>query len=137
MLKDDYLFAPYVLSLVEEKALSYGYHCISCYTPFLPRSLPSHLLIPELGVSFISDSKLFPYGGEVYCSIDLNSTLSPRVKKELSFTHKSIQDLTGVLQEHLAVAKSLHDQIEGLCKPFVDFAAVTAMTEKVISARFM
>ena len=133
VLRDDYLLAPYVLSMVEEKALSYGYHCISCYSPWIPSGTPCHLLIPELGVSFVSDSKLFPYRGEHYCSIDLNSSLPPRSQKVLSFVPKSMRELTEIIIHHLSVAKDLHDRVETLCKPFVDFDRVTALTKSTLS----
>lgn len=136
VLKDDFLLAPRVLSMVEDKALSYGYHCISCYTPLIPLSAPSHLLIPELGVSIISDSTLFPYGGKHYCSIDLNSTLPPRVRTEFSFVHETIEELVTVITGYLTTAGCLHDQIESLCKPFVDFEKITALTDKTISSLF-
>lgn len=137
VLRDDYLLSPRVLSMVEKKALSYGYHCICCYSPWMPTELPSHLLIPELGVSFVSDSKLFPYSGERYCSIDLNSSLSSKSRQELSFVHKTMEELTHVVIQHLTTAKDIHDQIEALCRPFVDFGKVTELTEKTVSALFL
>ncbi|MBR6825052.1 MAG: hypothetical protein IKM59_00740 [Oscillospiraceae bacterium] len=136
VLKDDYLLAPQVLSMVEEKALSYGYDCISCYTPLLPCRVPSHLLIPELGVAFVSDCKLFPYTGESFCSIDLNSSLPPRIRKELSFVGQTAEELLKVTVEYLKTAKVLHDRIENLCKPFVDFTAVTELTQQTVSHVF-
>lgn len=137
VLRDDYLLAPRVLSLVEAKAISYGYHCISCYSPWMPRCAPSHLMIPELGVSFVRDSKEFPYEGTRYCSIDLNSTLSPGSRKELSFVHKTIGELIRVITRHLSAAKELHDQMESLCRPFIDFDKITALTDKTIDALFL
>ncbi len=137
VLKDDYLLASKVLSMVEEKALSYGYNCISCYTPFLPHSLPSHLFVPELGVSFVSDSKLFPYTGDSYCSIDLNSSLPPKVRRELAFVGNTTEDLLRRVIEYLQTAKRLHDQIEALCKPFVNFEEVSLLTQKTIGALFL
>lgn len=136
VLKDDYCLAPKVISLVEEKALSYGYGCISCYTPFVPHTFPSYLLIPELEVSFVSDSKLFPYEGDYFCSIDLNSTLSPRIRKELAFVHKTTEELLSVAIGHLGTAKELHDRMERLCKPFVNFEKITAFTDHTIATRF-
>ena len=136
VLKDDYLLSPVALSIVEQKALSYGYHCISCYTPLLPQASPSHLLIPELGVSFISDSKLFPYTGESYCRIDLNSTVHPRIRKELSFAEKTVGALLQEATKHLQNAKVLHDRIEALCRPFVNFTGVTALTQRTIGTLF-
>ncbi len=136
VLKDDYLLAPQVVSMVEEKALAYGYRCISCFTPLIPQGCPSHLLIPELGVSIISDSKLFPYEGESYCTIDLNSSLTPKVRMELSFVGSLTEELLKIVTEHLQTAKSLHDQIEALCRPFVDFDKVTELTRKTIRNLF-
>ena len=136
VLRDDYLLAPHILSMLEKKALSYGYDCISCYCPWIPQELPSYLLIPELGVSFVSDSRLFPYEGEHFCSIDLNSSLSSAVQKELSFVHKTIAELTEVITHQLTLAKDLHDQMEALCRPFISFDKVTELTNKTITRLF-
>ncbi len=136
VLKDDYLLAPKVLSSLEEKALSYGYHCISCYSPLLPHSQPSYLFIPELGVSFVSDSKLFPFAGDHYCSIDLNSTLPPKVRRELSFVGDTAQKLFHRITEYFQTAKQLHDRIEALCRPFVDFERVNELTRQTLMRLF-
>ncbi len=136
VLKDDYLLTPKVLSIVEEKALSYGYHCISCYSPLLPHEAPSYLFIPELKVSFVADSKLFPYTGDSYCSIDLNSSLPTRIRKELSFVLNTTEELLQKTVAYLQSAKALHDRIEALCKPFVDFEKVTALTQRTVEALF-
>ena len=135
-LKDDYLLAPMVLSMVEKKALSNGYHCISCYTPLLPRALPSYLLIPELGVAFVSDSNLFRYTGDYFCTIDLNTTLSPKIQKELAFVGRMTADLLQVITTHLQTAKEYHDRIEALCRPFVNFDQVSEMTDRTIRRLF-
>ncbi len=137
VLRDDYLLAPRVLSIVEQKALSYGYDCISCYSPWIPHSVPSHLLIPELGVCFVSDSKLFPYEGEYFCSIDLNSSVPPKVRQELSFVSKTMEELTAVAIHRLTLAKELHDRMEALCRPFVDFDKITALTKNTVSSLFL
>ena len=136
VLKDNYLMAPLVLSMVEKKTVSNGYHCISCYTPLLPRSMPSYLLIPELGVSFVSDSGLFPYEGEHFCTIDLDTSLSTKVQKELAYVGKLSQELLQIITGHLGTAKALHDRMEALCRPFVDYDRVAALTDRVIHRLF-
>ncbi len=136
VLKDDYLLSPKVLSIIEEKALSYGYHCISCYSPLLPHFQPSYLLIPELRISFVSDSKLFPFTGDHYCSIDLNSSLPSKVRKELAFVGNTTEELLHRVTEYLQTAKSLHDRIEALCRPFVDFEKVDRLTQSILHDLF-
>ena len=136
VLRDDYLLAPRLLSLVQEKALSNGYDCIACYSPLLPQGEPTHLLIPEAGAAFVSHSKLFPYTGESICSIELNSTLPAAVRKELDYVTPMISELLRFTVTHLEAAKALHDRIEALCKPFVNFQAVNALTQKTIEDLF-
>ena len=136
VLRDNYCLAPKVLSILERKALSGGHSCISCYSPLLPDSKPTHLLLPDAQVAFVSENRDFAYTEPCFCRIDLDSTLPPRVRKDLEFYSKTLSALLYQSAAHLREAKRLHDRIELLCKPFVDFRAVDRLTEKTISMLF-
>ncbi len=136
VLRDNYLLAPRLLKLVQDRALALGHECILCYAPLLPDLLPTHLLIPSANVAIITETRDFLYNGTCFCRIDLDSTLPPKLRKELEFCNKTASELLYQSVRHLRKAKQLHDRIEQLCRPFVDFAAVDALTAKTIATLF-
>ena len=136
VLKDNYFLAPRLLQLLLHRAESYGHRCIACYSPLLPDGAPSHLLLPGADVAFISESRELPYNGPCFCRIDLDATLPPQTRRELDFYSKTLTALLYQGITHLREAKRLHDRMESLCRPFVDFPAVSAMTELTIKQLF-
>lgn len=136
VLRDNYSLAPKVLSLLSEKAQALGHTCIVCHSPLHPQGEPTHLLIPTAGVAFVSDSRDFPYTESCFCKIDLDSALSPKSRKQLEFCGKTVTSLLYHAVSHLREAKRLHDRMEQLCRPFVDFSAVDRLTEKTVSELF-
>lgn len=136
VLRDNYALAPQVLSLLLEKAQALGHTCIACYCPMLPEGSPSHLLIPTAEVAFVSDSRDFPYTESCFCRLDLDSTLSPAVRKELEFCGKTVSSLLYQAVAHLREAKRLHDRMEQLCRPFVDFSAADRLAKETVLELF-
>ncbi len=136
VLRDNYCLAPRLLKQLRQKALSLGHHCISCYSPLLPNDAPTHLLIPSAQLAIVSESRDFLYDGSCFCRIDLDSTLPCQLKKELEFCQKTVTQLLDRAVHHIRKAKQLHDRIEQLCRPFVDFSAVDALTVKTIGTLF-
>lgn len=136
VLKDNYFLAPRLLQLLLSRAKSFGHHCIACYSPMLPEGAPSHLILPDADVAFVSESRELPYNGPCFCRIDLDSTLLPQTRKELDFYCKTLTALLYQGIAHVREAKRHHDRMELLCRPFVDFSAVNAMTEQTILRLF-
>ena len=136
MLKDHYCLAPRLLSQVRQKAMQLGHQCIVCYSPLLPHEQPTHLIIPTAQLAIVSESKDFPYNGPCFCRIDLDSTLSAKKRRELEFCNKTVSELLYQAVRHMRKAKQLHDRIEQLCRPFVNFTAVDALTVKTIEKLF-
>lgn len=136
VLRDDYGLAPRLLGALLQKAESLGHECVVCHSPLLPDGQPVHLLLPTAQTAFVSESHDFPYDGPSFCRIDLNSTLPPDTRSELEFCRKTVTSLLYQAVSHLREAKRLHDRMEQLCRPFVDFAAVDAKTEQFISDFF-
>lgn len=136
VLKDNYFLAPTVLEVIRKKALSCGQRCILCHAPLLPEGAPSHLLLPDAGVALVSESREMPYGESCFCRIDLDSTLPPPLRQELESYVRLLGTLTDRAVCHLREAKRLHDRMEQLCRPFVDFAAADRLTRKTIDTLF-
>ena len=62
--------------------------------------------------------------------------LEPELRQELQFCLDTTRLLLRQAVLHMQKAKRLHDRIELLCRPFVDFAAVDRLTEKTIAQIF-
>lgn len=135
VLKDQYLLASRVLTYVLQKALSLGHHCIACHCSIMPNQL-AHLIIPTAQMAIVTETRDFQYHGSCFCRIDLDSTLSPTKRKELEFCCKTVSELQYQAVHYLRRAKRLHDRIEQMCKPFVDFSKVDALTVKTIGKLF-
>lgn len=136
VLKDNYLLAPKLLSLLAQKAEALGHSCIYCHSALQPDGAPVHLLLPQADTAFVSESRDFPYRESCFCRIDLDSTLPLSLRRDLEFYQKSLSPLLYQAVAHLRQAKRLHDGMELLCRPFVDFQAVEAMTQKTLQQLF-
>lgn len=136
VLEDTYLLAPRLLQHLLDKATAYGHECIICHHPLMPEGQPAHLIIPTAGTAFVASSRLCPYSGKSFCRIDLDSTVPPQKKAGLTFCLDTVEKLLHQAALHMKEAKRIHDCIEQLCRPYVDFSAVDRLTEKTIRDLF-
>lgn len=136
VLKDNYFQASKVLVPLAKKAMELGHRCILCCSPLLPDGAPVHLLLPDAGVAFVSEQRDLPWSEPCFCRIDLDSTLPPNLRRELEVYSKVQTTLCDRAVCHLREAKRLHDRMEQLCKPFVDFAAINRLTAQTLEAIF-
>ncbi len=136
ILRDDYLLAPRLLKLLLQRATAFGHTCIVCYSPLQPQGAPAHLLIPSAGAAFLCDSAAHPCEGDAFCRLDLSSTLAPALRRELQFCLDTKLALLRQAAVHMRQAKRLHDRMELLCRPFVDFEAVDHFTAATVARLF-
>ena len=101
------------------------YDVTACPSPEEPGRL-EHLLIPELGVAFVTSKPGMVYPGKPYRRVRLDALSHPENKARLRFRAR----MTGVLREEaiaaLQEAKAAHDLLEGVYNPYVDFEGVRA-----------
>ncbi len=104
-----------------------GYDVIVCRSPLEPEKT-SHLIIPELSLAFVTEDRLFPYSGEHFRRLRLDalarSCMSTDEKRSVRETEKQRSALLASAAYELRQAKSLHDRLEKLYNPCVDFASV-------------
>lgn len=136
VLRDNYGLAPQLLLYVQEQALSMGQPCIACYSPLVPQGAPTHLLLPGAQTALVSDSRDFPYTGTAFCRMDLDAVVPAQTRQELEFSLKTVNTLLYQAVSHLRRAKALHDRMEQLCRPFVDFSAADTLTRRTVSDLF-
>lgn len=95
-----------------------------------------HLLIPELGVAFVTVREGMECPCEAYRRIHLDAMIAPEHLKQwkgkIKLTRKMIQTLREEGVELLRAAKQEHDKLEAIYQPSVDFDGVNDLTAQEI-----
>ena len=118
-LADTYGLAHSMLTHLAAGALAAGHDVIVCPSPLFPDRM-EHLLIPSLSLAFVSAS---PYR-RIRLDAMADAELLRRNKARLKFSRKVSAALVEEAVDSLAQAKAMHDELEGLYNPHVDFDRV-------------
>ena len=102
-----------------------GWDSISCVCPEDPERL-EHLLIPGLGLAFVTSRPGMEYPGKPFRRIHLDTLAEPVEKGRQRLQSR----LTVLLRDEgvaaLKAAKASHDALEAVYNPYVDFEGVRA-----------
>lgn len=134
-LEDSYGMAHLFLTPILAAALAAGHDAILCPSPCDPERL-EHLLLPGLGLAFVTSSPELPYPGKAYRRIRLDAMIDSEVlrrcRPRLRFARKVSAALTDEAIASLSEAKAMHDHLEALYNPHVDFDRVHTMAGQLI-----
>ena len=124
-LEDSYEQAGAFLTVLCAEAVRRSYNVTVCPSPEDPERL-EHLLIPELGIAFVTSKQGMKYPKKPYRRVRLDALSHPENKARLRFRCR----MTGVLRDEgiaaLQDAKAAHDRLERVYNPYVDFDGVRA-----------
>ena len=131
---DGYGLYSFVTGPVLEHALTSGYTVYAAHDPLFPNTAPLHLVIPELRFALLTSGGTFgcPPTGRRRIRLDMmtdGSESKPaaiRRKKDRFCYDQSIQAACEALTE----AKLLHDELEGIYRPTVDFSRIDAFMDR-------
>ena len=133
-LSDSYGLAHLLLTHLLAGGVMGGYDVVACPDPMAPDRL-SHLLVPEVGLAFLSASPACPFPGRPSRRLRLDTMvdreLLRRCRARLRFARKVSSALTGEAVESLAQAKAMHDGLEALYNPYVDFDRGQEMADRI------
>ena len=122
----------HLASLAEER----GYDTILCHDPLEPEKLEA-VLVPEAGLSFLAVEPSETLIAEPYRHLRLDALVDKSVltsrRAELRRSRRDSALLLDHATETLARAKTLHDALEAVYRPCVDFAGTDALAEEQIS----
>ena len=108
---------------------------VACPDPMAPERL-QHLLVPEAGLAFVTSTPALPYEGECVRRIRLDSfadgALLRASRPRLRFALKVSAALRDEAVSSLAQAKEMHDALEALYNPHVDFERVNEVADEII-----
>ncbi len=123
------------LQKLTDAALDAGHDVWLCPDPLTPE-VPEALLVPSLSIGFLtSNSELAQIEGARRVRFD--ALIEPErlrsLKPELRQSEKFISELTDAAVAALANSKEIHDGIEDIYNPHVDFDGVYELAQKQVS----
>ena len=117
-------------------AVDSGFDVIACPDPMAPERL-AHLLIPQLNLAFLTITSSLPFLQKPYRAIRLDAAADSetirRRRPRLRFAKKVSAALVEEAVDSLAQAKALHDNLEAIYNPHVDFERVDQMAHEIWS----
>lgn len=126
-IQDSYGLAYPMLERIRAAAAARDFQCVLCLDPEHPDRL-HHLLIPELGLGFVTSREDMLYQGPSYRRVRIDALVSAahykRYKTRLRFLARMSAALRREGIEALQEAKAVHDELEADYHPCMDFAGV-------------
>lgn len=133
---DRYGLAHEMLSVLLTGVQRGGYDVVACPSPMAPMRL-EHLLVPKLGLAFLSGPGNIRLPAAPYRRVHIDTMIDPTLLRENRGRLRLSSRIAGQLEEAavaaLAQAKSMHDELEALYNPHVDFQRVGHMAEEIIA----
>lgn len=131
---DRYGLAHDALTHLLTGAVQGGYDVVACPDPMAPDRL-AHLIIPELSLAFLSCAPGSAISAQSYRRVRLDSMADEEIlrrnRPRLRFAQKVSTALVEEAVESLAQAKAMHDDLEALYNPYVDFDRVEQTARRV------
>ena len=131
-LQDSYGLASPMLQRIHAAASAHGFRTIVCPDPEHVDRI-QHLLIPELGLGFVTSREGMEYTGPAYRRVRLDAMVDgshyKRFKARLRFSARVSNALREEGLDALREAKAAHDQLEAVYHPHVDFDGVQQMAK--------
>lgn len=122
---DTWELAGPALAQLHVAAVERGWDTIACPSPEDPDRI-EHLLIPGLGLAFVTSCPGMDYGQKPYRRIRLDAMAETEGKSRLRFQARMVALLREEAVEALKEAKRNHDALEAVYNPYVDFDGVRA-----------
>ena len=111
-----------------------GFDVVACPDPMAPDRL-AHLLIPQLELAFLTALPGCSFPEKPYRCIRLEAAadeeLLRRNRPRLRFAKKVSAALVEEAVSSLSQAKAMHDDLEGIYNPHVNFALVEEFAQKL------
>ena len=133
-LADTYGTGHTLLTCLLSAASAAGHPVIACPSPMEPDRL-EHLLLPDLSLAFVTSTPESPFPARPYRRLRLDAmadaALVRQQRPRLRFARKVSAALVEEAVDSLAQAKAMHDRLEKLYNPHVDFGRVEMLAGQV------
>lgn len=116
-----------------------GHDAVVCPDPMAPERI-EHLLVPALGLAFLTvpTDRSLPVRSYRRIRLDAmpDNELLRQLRPRLRFSTKVCRSLVDESVQALAQAKAMHDTLEEIYHPHVDFARADGIAQAIISELF-
>ncbi len=123
---DSWELAGEILDRLHREAARRGWDTIVCPSPE-DLSRIEHLLIPGLGLAFVTSRPGMDYGKKPFRRIRLDAMTDPEGRARLRFQSRMTAMLRDEAVLALKDAKASHDALEAVYNPYVDFDGVRTL----------
>ncbi len=125
------------MSTVRKNALEYGLDIIVCRCPVFPSEKIEHIFIPQLRLGFVTgnrrhDLEVMPYR-IIHSRRFFDEKKYLRNKLRIRFALRAAKNLIDEAVKCMKEAKNIHDELEALYIPAMDFSLVDKKTEKILA----
>mgnify|MGYP000312228419 FL=1 len=132
---DTYGYCHFMLAPIRDAAIAAGYDVFACYCPMNPDLKLDHLIIPELSLGFVTVHSGFPGIPTPYRRIHIDAYIPSNIlrsnRQRLRFMRRTCASLLDEAVEGLRAAKSIHDDIEKLYNPTIDFDGLYSYADEI------
>lgn len=137
--RDEYgAAAPIAIQLLRQMALERGYDVYTCLCPLSQPAAAEHLLIPALGLAFLTSNQWHPmdFAGQqnIHCTRFMDRQALRCHKNRLRLSRRTAAELLDQTSSFQRQAKQTHDQLEEYYKAAADFEAVNAIGGRLAKA---
>lgn len=122
-----------IINEVRNYCLINGYEIITLKNSFLPTLLTDHIIIPELSLAFVTETKDIQFECDtrrIHARRFIGNKTLHNSKERLKLNQKITNSLLDSAVTTLAKAKEIHDKLEGYYINAMDFEALDKFTEK-------
>lgn len=128
-------YSSIILNALRNEALKRNYDFYSCYCALNHKKL-EHLLIPELGLAFLTGNQWhnfnFPCQKNIHCKRFERTAIPNISQKRIRFNKKLASSLLEHAVYSQAKAKQAHDKLEQLYRTAVDFKKVDEVSAQLL-----
>ncbi len=136
---DSGIISTIILNYVRQAALSLGHNIITCYCPLDPKNKIESLIFPDSRIAFTVSNTNHPLEHLKGSSRKINSKrfLDRKVlsshSRLLTFDRKIERELLLEVIKNLNKSKYIHDEIENMYVPTMDFEGINKLTKQLIN----
>lgn len=124
------------LAHVYNECLKRGIPAIACHSPLEPKKVEA-VLLPSSKLAFAAQSTGIEAAEIINCDSHIPAAALKAAVTELREGEKLKFQLISLATAKLAEAKELHDELEAVYKPYMDFEALTRFTDEYIDNLFV
>lgn len=124
------------LSHIYDECMKRGIPAVACHSPLEPEKLEA-VLLPCSKTAFAARSTGIEGKDTFNCDSHIPAAALKSAAAELREGEKLRFQLISLASAKLSDAKALHDELESVYKPYMDFASLTRFTDKYIDNLFV